>query len=632
MTWDYKIFLSHSSADKPFVEQLRQALERHNLQGWLDARELRGSDPLRSGLFTAIEQASAYLLLVSTASLQSEWVTRELQHAQKIKNEHTDYPLIPLLLDGTKLGAFSGYFPEQPLHIPVSSQPGGIEEAVHAILAALGKRLPNALPVVEDKPERPLAELLLKLSRPALTDDNGVQHARAEAELVYVPSESGKREVASVQRYFFRAPLGLIEAEELRWYLEEYYLWPAEVVRYRARKIERDLIRWGQALYQQALPVQYCANALQGWQAESGKVARRFSVWIDDSVLAGSSKNEEIQTKQAATTLLSLPWELLHDGNAYLFQGAKPVRVRRRLPNTLNQDVLLTDPPIRVLLVTARPEDQACGYIDHRASAMPLVQAIENLDGLVELKLLDPPTFAALQEELDRTREKPYHIVHFDGHGVYSPDVGLGGLCFEHPGDTDKLEKRRHEVVYTDQLGPIMQDHRIPLFFLEACQTAQAEKDPTASVAAALLQQGVASVVAMSHSVLVETARRFVEKFYAALAEGERVGDAMLAGQKYLKDDTRRGATFVGADLTLEDWFVPVLFQEQADPQLFRRIPTRHTQDTTAQGDQRRFGKLPAEPETGFIGRSRELLKLQRLLRKHRYAVVRGIGGEGKTP
>jgi len=36
-------------------------------------------------------------------------------------------------------------------------------------------------------------------------------------------------------------------------------------------------------------------------------------------------------------------------------------------------------------------------------------------------------------------------------------------------------------------------------------------------------------------------------------------------------------------------------------------------------------------PETGFIGRSRELLALQRLLRHEPFAVVRGQGGEGKT-
>ena len=47
---------------------------------------------------------------------------------------------------------------------------------------------------------------------------------------------------------------------------------------------------------------------------------------------------------------------------------------------------------------------------------------------------------------------------------------------------------------------------------------------------AGVLQAGVASVVAMSHSVLVATAWRFVETFYQSLAEGRRVGDAMLDG------------------------------------------------------------------------------------------------------
>ena len=80
----------------------------------------------------------------------------------------------------------------------------------------------------------------------------------------------------------------------------------------------------------------------------------------------------------------------------------------------------------------------------------------------------------------------------------------------------------------------------VPLIFLEACQTAQSTADPMASVAARLLEEGVGSVVAMSHSVLVETARRFVEQFYTALAEGKRVGHAMLSGQATLYDDPYR--------------------------------------------------------------------------------------------
>ncbi len=247
-------------------------------------------------------------------------------------------------------------------------------------------------------------------------------------------------------------------------------------------------------------------------------------------------------------------------------------------------------------------------------------------------------------KELDRARDqqKPYHVVHFDGHGVYDRSVGLGGLCFEHPQDIGQLDQRRHVTVFTSELGPLLRDHRIPLVFLEACQTAQAEK-AAESVASELLKVGVASVVAMSHSVLVETARRFVAAFYQALAGGQRVGDAMLAGQRALKDDTFRGRIFGVGELRLEDWFVPVLFQEKDDPQLFKTAPAKQTRADFQTALAARLGALPQEPETGFVGRSRELLALQRLLlpsprvgegsgvRGSRYAVVRGQGGEGKT-
>jgi hypothetical protein len=79
----------------------------------------------------------------------------------------------------------------------------------------------------------------------------------------------------------------------------------------------------------------------------------------------------------------------------------------------------------------------------------------------------------------------------------------------------------------------------------------------------------VGSVVAMSHSVLVETARRFVAAFYRTLAAGQRVGDAMLAGQVALYSDPYRGKKIGAGNLELQDWFVPVLYQDAADPQLF---------------------------------------------------------------
>ena len=298
------------------------------------------------------------------------------------------------------------------------------------------------------------------------------------------------------------------------------------------------------------------------------------------------------------------------------------------------------------MLLSPRPEDDRVPYIDHRVSARPLVEALAPLGELAELSILNPPTFAALSAELDRAEKsgRPYHVVHFDGHGVFdrsrrdSPGgrQGLGPLVFEHPDDVRKTFERRGETVDCKTLSGLIKDRRVPLFFLEACQTAHAETDPTSSVAGTLLQGGAASVAAMSHSVLVETPRRFVGPFYQALLEGERVGQAMLAGQKALHDDWNRGRGF-GGDLKLQDWFVPVLFQEETDPQLVRQVPAARVQEEIQKQRRPAVGNMPETPPHSFVGRSRELLAAERLLlgrfrtASDRFVVLRGEGGEGKT-
>ena len=616
------------------MRKLRATLADHGIDGWIDSRELQGGDLLWSGIQKAIEQASAFAVLVSPAALQSTWVGKELRHALDVQKQRgTDkFPVIPLSLNETRLGVLEEFFSEQPVYIPVSSDAGGVEAAMNAILVALRERLPADVPATAQPKAEPLEELVLELTDLKFHEENGVRRASARARLVYEPATPGQPHVHSAQSWRLIAPIGPIEAEEIRWYLEKYAIWPSHYFRDRALKVEQSLVKWGQLLHEAAMPVAHTANVVNAWAKVGDHAGRRFSVYVDHALESGAPEADVQIAKEAATRLLALPWELLHDGEGFLFQGAKPIRVRRRLPNTKALDVPIVATPIRILLVTARPEDDSCPYIDHRASALPLVEAMESLPGLVKIHVLSPPTLTALRDELDhaRSEKKPYHVVHFDGHGVYDPKVGLGGLCFENPEDTGKLHNRRHVTVFTNELGPLLRDHRIPLVFLEACQTAQAEK-ASESVASELLKVGVASVVAMSHSVLVETSRRFVEAFYETLAGGKRVGDAMLAGQRYLKDETFRGRIFGAGEFRLEDWFVPVLYQEKDDPQLFKTTPATQTLEDFEAALTTRLGDLPSEPETGFIGRSRELLALQRLLRQERYAVVRGQGGEGKT-
>jgi tetratricopeptide (TPR) repeat protein len=627
------IFISHSSKDDGLVKALQKSLEIQGFETWVDSWKLAGGDQLEPKIKQAIEQARAFILVLSLNAINSPWIQKEVKYALEVKKRSKDYKVIPLLLEGVEPAALNLYFEKEPVGIKIQLGSGGIAEAMPQILAALGERLPDDIQPMLSPQAEPLEELLLELTDPCIVEKDGTRRARATASLTYIPGKKGKREVKSKDRFLFTAPLGPIESEELSWYLERYYTWPTGVFKQRAKKVEKQLPEWGKAIYDAVLNDESVRNVLTAWEGAKAKTGRRFTVFVDSRMVKGTRKKNQAEANEAATLLLGLPWELLHDKKGYLFLGARPVQVRRRLPNTHSLEGTVSEPPIRILLVSPRPEDEKAGYIDHRVSALPLVTALESLGDLAELTVLSPPTFPAFGEELNRAQEAgtPFHVVHFDGHGVFRKDLGLGGLCFEELQDHEKLEKRRSHIVNADKLAEVIRDHRIPLVFLDACQTAKTDEDPTASVAAALLDVGVASVVAMSHSVLVETARRFVQGFYRELAAGARVGKAMLAGQRALKSDSFRLKIFGAGRLDLQDWFVPVLFQEKEDLQLLTHVPSREIKAIDKQTRENRYGALPPTPEHHFIGRSRELLKLERLLAQKPYAVLCGQGGEGKT-
>src|SRR5258707_15750189 len=103
------------------------------------------------------------------------------------------------------------------------------------------------------------------------------------------------------------------------------------------------------------------------------------------------------------------------------------------------------------------------------------------------------------------------------------------------------------------------------------------------------------------------------------------MGQAMHAGQPKIEADPGRGKTFTG-DFRLQDWFVPVLFQEELDPQLVARVPPKQVQAITKKQHELALGALPPVPPHTFVGRSRELLLAERLLGQKPYAVFRGEG------
>jgi hypothetical protein len=277
------------------------------------------------------------------------------------------------------------WFDEEPLGVPVRVEPGGIGETLPALINALGEKVPVDLRQTLEVAPPPIEELILELSRLQIDTSGGRRRAQAVAQLIYEPSDKMARQVES-RRYVFTAPLGVIEAEELRWYLEEYFIWPVGVFRERAARIETQLPEWGRALYSAALAPNSAGEVLDAWRQVGEGTERRFSVFVERELPEGAGAEEQATATAAAADLLALPWELLHDGRTFLFHGRHAVRVRRRLPNYHRQPVRPARVPLRILLVSPRPEDQGTAYIDHRTSARPLVEAVESLGDLARLK------------------------------------------------------------------------------------------------------------------------------------------------------------------------------------------------------------------------------------------------------
>ena len=88
------IFISHSTADDPFVAELRTALELRGFSIWADSRNLAAGDPITPEIEGAIAEARAFLVVISPHGLNSEWVYDEVELALRAQRKRgaDDYP------------------------------------------------------------------------------------------------------------------------------------------------------------------------------------------------------------------------------------------------------------------------------------------------------------------------------------------------------------------------------------------------------------------------------------------------------------------------------------------------------------------------------------------------------------
>jgi len=291
----------------------------------------------------------------------------------------------------------------------------------------------------------------------------------------------------------FGLPADRSDSELLRWYLEDYAEAPAAPAPALAASAERVLADAGAELFRQVFSSPDAAGIWERARDQLDEV--RVEVDADPGDGPG------------------LAWELLRDPalDAPVALGAGSfVRTHVRAAGHSRLPAPTGD-RLRVLLVICRPGGR--DDVPFRSVASRLVRGgADQMPGL-DLDVLRPATFARLAEVLRAASAagRPYHVVHFDGHGDYL-DVanldlrgdgertgGAGGpglsplrygisvagpvrpgrhgyLLFEAPpGAQVPGGLENTQLVDGPTLGRLLTETQVPVLVLNACRSAYAE-------------------------------------------------------------------------------------------------------------------------------------------------------------
>lgn len=429
------------------------------------------------------------------------------------------------------------------------------------------------------------------------------------------------------------------DGERIRWYLEDYAEFPADPAPEIARDAEARLAEAGADLFRRVFNGPDAGGIWERARDRLGEV--RVEVEADPEAGPG------------------LAWELLRDPgrDVPLALGAKEfVRTHLRAAGH-------PDPPepagdrLRVLLVICRPGGRA--DVPFRSVASRLIRGgAEQMDGL-DLDVLRPATFARLSEALHAAYAagRPYHVVHFDGHGTWVDVTDLAGVDLSphkylapvRPGQhgyllfEDPDSEQNQQFVDGPTLGRLLTETGVPVLVLNACRSAYAEaasapEDEPAkdvherikaygSLAAEIADIGVPGVLAMRYNVYVVTAAQYVADLYGHLLAGRSLGQAATAARRALATDPVRQ---IGAStVSLQDWVVPLVYE--AAPLVLLRPPEREAPLIKLSDSHVTDGELPRPPDAGFFGRDETLLALDRAFDTQRAVLLHAYAGAGKS-
>jgi hypothetical protein len=132
-----KLFLSHSSRDKRFVRRLAKDLVSRGISVWVDEAEIKVGDSLIEKLREGIDQVDYVAVILSRASIQSEWVRREVDIAMNQEIAHRKVKVLPILIESLTLNAMPSFLAAK-VYLDFSTEEG-YRDALRRLLERLRK-------------------------------------------------------------------------------------------------------------------------------------------------------------------------------------------------------------------------------------------------------------------------------------------------------------------------------------------------------------------------------------------------------------------------------------------------------------------------------------------------------------
>lgn len=356
----------------------------------------------------------------------------------------------------------------------------------------------------------------------------------------------------------------------------------------------QELYRWLDGPAQRRLALM-CASSSQGW-----------ALHID-------TETEE--------RLRHLPWELLHDGTAFLCQNPnRPFTPVRRVDGFCDGGTAPANRPLRVLFMASSPESVQPA-LDFEKEEAEILHSTRHQP--IELVVEESGSLAGLAERIESQESGYFDILHLTGHAAV--ESGRPVFCLEN--DMGGLE-----LADAGQIAAAVQGRWPRLLFLSGCNTGKApQAGLLPSLAESLVRAGAPAVLGWALPVYDVTGIAAATGLYHALATGSRIDTTVARTRARLLADG------------LPDWHLLRLYSDAtALLPLVTPLKTAGREKIKTRPAQAVFldagGKTEICPRERFVGRRRLVQQALRVLQSfpadedyHAGILLYGMGGLGKS-